>query len=383
MMRIPGFAVFLALMLAALFPAPTAAQDLNNASPEMLDGRHLIIAVTAANRRAAIQRMNDFAGRHPVEPVTVWPLRSIAIQCLVVRVRNGASVAATIRALGTEAGVRIVQPVNAFRVSQQAYRDELFEKQRAMRRMNIPAAHEVATGRRVSVAVIDTGVDTGHPDLRRRISMAKDFVDDGRGATAREAHGTAIAGVLAADGRNGRGIVGVAPDARVLALRACWEEGGSGRCTSFSLARALNFAILQRVSIINLSLGGPSDPLVADLIEEAISRNIVVVSARGRTGFPANLPGVIAADSRGGSGGRVPAPGTDVLTTLPGGRYGFRSGSSISAGHVSGVAALIKQARPSAAPAQIRSTLRQAARGGLDACLAVVSVARGGNAADC
>jgi len=381
--------LFLPLWASAPPAAGQSADAGSTASPPMLDGRHLIVAIRARDGRAARGRMRTLVERHPVEPVTVWPLDSIRVQCLVVRVRDGAPVAGTIRALGREAGVRIVQPIFAFQLNARlSYRDELFARQRALDGMNVPRAHAIATGARVDVAIVDTGIDAAHPDLRRRIARAADFVDDGRGAASGESHATAVAGVLAADGRNGRGIVGVAPDARILALRACWEGGGSGRCTSFSLARALNFAILRRADIINLSLSGPADPLVRDLVAEAMSRGIVVVSA-GR-GFPADIPGVIAADRAAARrSGAVPAPGTDVLTTLPGGRYGFRSGASISAGHVSGVVALMRQTRRSAGAGEILVALRTAARSeragawGIDACLAVASIARRGRAEDC
>lgn len=368
---IRALALLAALLIASAGHAQTP-RDLS--SPAMLDGRHLIITVAISTEGEARRRMASLAARHPVEPITVWPLQSIALHCLVVRVSDGASVRAAIRALGAEPGVRTVQPVNSFRTSDVQYPDELFPKQRALSAMNVARAHEVATGARVRVAIVDTGIDAGHPDLSRRVSLSRDFVNDGRDAASPERHGTAVAGVVAADGRNGRGMVGVAPDARLLALRACWEEGRQGRCASFSLARALNFAILRGPDVINLSLGGPDDPLLRDLIERAIARGIIVVSAGGGS-FPANVPGVIAANR---SGGRVAAPGTDVITTLPGGRYGFRSGTSISAGHVSGIVALMRQSQPSAAASQIRAGLAAARRSVVDACLAVAAVRRRG-----
>src|SRR4030095_2032241 len=117
---------------------------------------------------------------------------------------------------------------------------------------------------------------------------------------AGENHGTAVAGVIAARADNHLGIAGVAPRARVLALRSCWQQSGSETsCTTLGLALALSAAIERDAQIINLSLGGPADRLVHRLIDAALARRIAVVVAVDRSaergGFPAGLAGVVAA----------------------------------------------------------------------------------------
>ena len=138
-------------------------------------------------------------------------------------------------------------------------------------------------------------------------------------------------------------MMGVAPQAELIGLRACWQaQGEGGRCNSFSLARALNFAILNDVQVLNMSLGGPPDPLLQELIEAAEAAGIVVVAAWGENPeptFPASMPGVIAAGQ--GTEHQVPAPAVDVLSTAPDNDYRYVSGSSVAAAHVSGVVALL------------------------------------------
>jgi subtilisin family serine protease len=158
------------------------------------------------------------------------------------------------------------------------------------------------------------------------------------------------------------GIAGVAPLARLLALRACWQAAATDtRCSSLTLSLALSAALDHDAQVINLSLGGPPDRLLQRLIETAQSRGIVVVAARnGKArdgGFPAALPGVIAVgDSPPAAPAQgVTAPGTDVLATLPPSRWGIVSGSSYAAAHVSGLVALVLEARLRQGPLRVRA----------------------------
>jgi subtilisin family serine protease len=159
--------------------------------------------------------------------------------------------------------------------------------------------HRVATGKNVRVAAIDSGAELDHPDLRGRIAIERNFVD-AREAVA-ELHGTAVAGIIAARAGNGVGIVGVAPEAQLMALRACWQspaDANATLCSTFTLAKALQFAIDNKARVINLSLGGPRDRLIERLVAAAVARGIVVVVAAdpriGDGGFPASLAGVLA-----------------------------------------------------------------------------------------
>jgi subtilisin family serine protease len=141
----------------------------------------------------------------------------------------------------------------------------------------------------------------------------------------------------------------------LLGLRACWQQRGAGAatvCDGLSLAKALYFAIEQKADVINLSLSGPDDRLLRTLVEAALARGSVVVAAydshKPDGGFPASAPGVIAVSDHAFAGHSEHvyiAPGRDVPTTQPGGRWFLVNGSSFSAAHVSGLAALVRQRR--------------------------------------
>jgi subtilisin family serine protease len=242
--------------------------------------------------------------------------------------------------------------------------------------------HRVSTGRTVTVALIDSGVHAAHPDLAGQLAVRRNFVDDVPDAA--EPHGTAVAGVIAARTGNGVGIAGVAPGARIMALRACWETNRQpARCNSFTLGKAINYALENGARIINLSLGGPPDRLLQSLLEAALARGVIVVGAadpqRADGGFPASHPGVIAV-ARGGEGRQVAstmlyAPGTDVPSCVPGTGWGMVSGSSYAAAHIAGLSALLAQLQPRADAQKLRRMLDggapTSATGNIDACAAV------------
>src|SRR6266513_6276325 len=196
--------------------------------------------------------------------------------------------------LAQDPSVESVQAMNVFNVL--AYNDPLYPLQPSASAWHLAEVHKVATGKRVKVAEVDTGVEINHPDLFGQIALARDFVDVE--SNVAELHGTAVAGIIAARADDGIGIVGIAPDARLYALRACWQPAASGShavCNSFTLAKALQFAIDENVQVINLSLGGPPDRLLGRLLDAALSRGITIVAAADKTlrdsGFPASHRG--------------------------------------------------------------------------------------------
>jgi subtilisin family serine protease len=217
--------------------------------------------------------------------------------------------------------------------------------------------------------------------------VTRNFVD-GRVGVGEE-HGTAIAGIIVATGNNGVGIVGIAPEARLLALRACWEtaqRADAAVCSSFTLAKALQFALEADAQVINLSLGGPRDRLLERLLDVALSRGVTVVSAAdpqsGDGGFPASHRGVLAIagdDAQDVAGNILRAPGRDIPTTVPGGKWSFVTGTSFAAAHMTGLVALLRELSPALSATQVRGLLAAPAVSGLavdshaivDACAAV------------
>ena len=242
----------------------------------------------------------------------------------------------------------------------------------------VTESQRYARGKGVKIAVIDTGIDEHHIDLRNQLDQYLNFVSAEQDINSMEFHATAVAGVIAAEGGNGHGIVGVAPDARLSVLRACVEAnpGNSrGKCSSLALARALDWAIINQVQIINMSVRGQDDDLVTRLIRKAYDKGIVVVAAtdltHGELDFPAKLNEVIAVSDQESNSlvGLAAhsqrifiAPGEEILSTLPNNTYDFVTGASFAAAHVSGIIALILEAAPDYPPAEVITLLRGSVR---------------------
>ncbi|KNB49741.1 type VII secretion-associated serine protease mycosin [Streptomyces caatingaensis] len=263
--------------------------------------------------------------------------------------------------------------------------------------LNVREAWRTTRGAGVTVAVLDTGVDATHPDLRGRVLPGKDLVGFGaeRGDRSWARHGTAMAGIVAGRGHgpgNGDGVVGVAPEARILPVRVILEEGDPARSRArggrgSALAEGIRWAADHGADVINLSLGDDSatahpDPGEDAAVRHALAKGAVVVASAGnggehgdRVSYPAAYPGVIAVTAVDRAGGRaafstrrwysaVAAPGVDVVIADPDRRYYAGWGTSAAAAFVSGAAALLRSAHPGLSPSRVRELLVSTARGG-------------------
>jgi len=307
----------------------------------------------------AVDRTLDaLAAEHGIERLDGWPIRSLGVYCEVFYVPGDYGVDDVIDGLMSDMRVDLVQRMNIFETLASRYDDPYADLQISMPQLGLEQAHELATGRGVTVAVIDTAIDVSHPDLRGHVRAQYDFVADGRARRDGEVHGTAVAGVIASTAGNNEGIVGIAPDVDIAALRACWAsspDSSAAQCSSFTLAQALEVAIGLAPEVVNLSLAGPADPLLSRLLDETIRRGIIVVTAEpapgGSGSFPASQPGAIVASPAPSplplrQPNRLPAPASEILTTVPRAGYAFMSGSSLAAANVSGVIALLLERDP-------------------------------------
>lgn len=291
-----------------------------------------------------LARVRRVAEDHDLRELEAWPVPALQIYCVVMAVPEHASRDALIRRLNADARIELAQPVHQYRLLLgQPYDDPLFDVQFGKHRPALESVHTMTRGGGVRIAIIDGEVDTSHPDLRgqvRRHAASPRSVD-----LSMLMHGTAVAGVVAAMPGNGEGLVGLAPDAEVTAYGACRHRHGSQvRCTSVSLALAIERATEDGADVINLSLTGPADWLLERLLEHAHERGAVLVAATdgGTTqSFPASLPYVHAA-------GELATPWfaqSTRFSTRAGGGYQVFTGASMSAAGATGAAALLLSER--------------------------------------
>lgn len=306
----------------------------------------------AKNQAAREKIGRKLAKEYGVKFVGFWPMPLLGLDCLIMEAAEGQSAATAIQRVGGDRRVEWAQPMNVYSPNQArpTYNDPLFTVSPAAHQWRLADLHRVSTGKGVTIAIVDSRIDDKHPDLAGRMKMSRDFV--AKGNPAPETHGTGVAGVIAAKPNNSIGIVGVAPDAQLIGLRACWQQSGGGvsLCDSVSLAKSLHFAVENKVDIVNLSLSGPRDRLLASLIDVGRARGIFFVASvdpeREKGGFPASHKSVIAISDTPSVAllfGGYSAPGRGIPTTRPGGSWYLVDGSSYAAAHVSGLIALIKQ----------------------------------------
>jgi hypothetical protein len=333
--------------------------------------------------RTARQRIAAALAReYKLELLEDWAMPALNVDCYRMRVPAGSQAAAILEALARDKRVAWAQMIQDF-VAQGGGSDPLYKVQPAAVPWQLDEIRKAATGRKVLVAVVDSGIESNHPDLQGQVALQENFV--GGQTYVAEQHGTAVAGVIAARAGNGVGIEGIAPDARLMALRACWQTDAGTRCNSFTLAKAINFALTQGAQIINLSLSGPQDRLLQQLVETAEARGVRVVGAVDPKlpdgGFPANYSGVFAVDYDGAPPGKahpLHAPGHDIPTTIPGARWGVVSGSSYAAAHVTGMLALIGELKPQMTSAALREAIvpyeGKAPLTGIDLCATIMRI---------
>jgi hypothetical protein len=344
----------------------------------------------SSNARQAMRALEQEYG---LREVNAWPIEPLHIHCAVLEIPSGADRNTLLAALSKDHRVKLTQPLQTFATRTDGYNDPYIGLQRGFQQMDVADAHPWSRGEGVKVAIIDTGVDIQHADLRGSIAAAANFVDADDAQFRRDRHGTEMAGVIAAVANNREGIVGIAPNARLFIFKACWQQqldADAARCNSFTLARALTAAFDMHAQVVNLSLAGPDDPLVGDLIREGLRRGVLFVGAAAEgsaaEGGLLHQPGIIevaSAETHSASPNALYAPGREILTLLPGGHYDFASGVSIATAQVSGVVALMLAKNPQLSAAAAYRLLRDTSSSlkaddgsvrGVDACAAVVTL---------
>ena len=338
----------------------------------------------------------ELARTYRLQRIRSEPLSLLGARAELMRVRQGRSQEAVLAALQRDTRVRSAQPNQQYLrgagdapISLDLAKADRFSRdpadnrslqpsipQYALRKLDLPDAHQLALGRNVAIAVIDSAVDARHPDLRG--AVARSFNAVGRPDAAPDYHGTAVAGIIRAHGL----VQGAAPGAEILSVRAFRANGDADGPTTTTqiLISAVDWAVRNGARVLNMSFIGTNDPALQQILNAADSKGVTVVAAAGNGGptappvYPAAYPDVIAVtavdekDQRyqyanRGSYIALAAPGVDILAPIERGGYAYVSGTSFAAAYVSAIAALLLERDPSL---DARSILKLLATGAED-----------------
>ncbi|MCW3975480.1 MAG: S8 family peptidase [Candidatus Bathyarchaeota archaeon] len=240
-------------------------------------------------------------------------------------------------------------------------------------------------GEGIVIAVLDTGIDHNHPDLKDNIIKGWNFVDGNDNTTDLDGHGTHVSGIIAATVNNGIGIAGIAPKAKIMPLKVISERGGSW----LDLDGAIRYATANGAKIISMSLGGKMSPaftLSTSLtIKTAYYNNVTIIAAAGNEGtssklYPAAYSNVISVSaidkehnkaefSNYGRHITFSAPGVNIYSTMPtypvfltteynySQNYDYLNGTSMACPFVTGIAALLLSKYPDLTPEMVKDTM--------------------------
>lgn len=322
----------------------------------------------------SVNDADELARRHGLTRVSSENFPLIGATIGLFRITDGRPSETVRREFAADGSVRSLQPNFRYVLQDQksAVPTEGDPAQYALAKLRLPQAHTLALGANVTVAVIDSGIDGRHPELAN--SIADNF--DALGSTeGPHVHGTGIAGAIVAHAR----LMGSAPEARIIAIRAFGGTTGGAESSSYIILRSLNYAAEHGAQIVNMSFAGPKDAVIERAIAAAATRGLVLIAAAGNAGakspplYPAANPNVIAVSatdqqdklftaSNRGNYIALAAPGVDIFLPAPDGKYQMTSGTSFSAAYVSGVAALLLERNYAMKPEALRMTLARTAR---------------------
>jgi len=266
------------------------------------------------------------------------------------------------------------------RITDTLSRDTLRTSQWALTTLRAERAWSVTTGTAVTVAVIDTGVQAGHPDLAGTVVAGVDLIGDKAsstdGSNDENGHGTHVAGIIGAIANNSTGVAGLAPGVKILPVRVL---DGDGAGYDSDIADGIVRAVDRGAKVLNLSMGGTDSGAISTAVKYAIGKNVVVVAAAGNeredgnpVSYPAADEGVIGVGATDSSNTDAPfsntgsyvdlaAPGVGVWSTYKGGTYRQQSGTSMASPHVAAAAALTLAVAPGLSPAAVTRVLEETA----------------------
>lgn len=377
----------LGLLANGLVPLSTSAAEskftsLQDVAAVTVDQPQLQSKINAANEKVVSEdtlviKMNKLltSAQHKAAGATLVQQFS-DLNYAVVKVKNKKDLQKVIRNYQKLNGVKSVSPSVLFKPlgvidpkSSSQYQNSLLQLEKAQK---------LAGKNAVTVAVIDQGVDSKHPDLKGRLLSSYNTVNPMNPGSP-DYHGTHVSGIIAANKGNGIGGYGVNPNAKILPIDVFDRGWGA---SDYAIANGILHAVEKGAKVINMSLGGPmKSPLVEEALKKAAEKNVVVIAAAGNTGddtisYPAAYEGVISVGSINsdkklsyfssyGPSVDVVAPGEDIYSTM----YDYEkkstfvkmSGTSMASPMVAGVASLLLSKNPKLTPAQIEYILEETA----------------------
>ena len=291
----------------------------------------------------------------------------------VVRPRDDVDASAWLNRWRKSRYVQYIQPNHRVTISA-VPDDTLYRFQQHLGLIKAEQAWERATGSdSLIIAVVDTGVDLTHPDLKDNLVTGVNLIDPGKPPQDDHGHGTNVAGVIGAVGNNKTGVTGVAWKAKLMPIKAL-EADGSG--SEDQLGRGIRYAMERGAKIVVLSLGlYHYSEYMSEIVREAEQKGVLLVAATGNDGkdikYPAAYPTVLAVggvkadkqrENRSNFGPEIDVVAPwKVFTTALNGGYDYNEGTSMAAPQVAAVAALLWSQNPSLTPSQIRSHIRSTA----------------------
>jgi len=307
-----------------------------------------LLIVYPKSEASNIKKITDKYNLAPIDRVV---LSSVNTGLLLAKTNNQNPLNLTKTINETEKNIQAT-PNNTFKLAAVT-----FNKAYSLLETGVSYVHKTTLGSGISICMVDTPVDIFHPSFSNSFIETQDFIDYSPDNLDMMAHGTSVAGVLISQNK----LIGVAPKSRLFAISAfstTKTRPYTLQGSSANIAKAINSCITHNVDVINLSFTGGKDPLIEKLITKAINKGIIVIAAGGNGGhwgstiYPALIPGVLAATavddkkrlfSMANKGRFIDyaAPGVDVLTTAPGGKYTLATGTSLSSAHLSGIVALL------------------------------------------
>lgn len=307
-----------------------------------------IVLLYESNKGAGVK---DLTKRYNLRTISQNVLSSVATGMVVAKT-NGQNPLVLSKAINKKEKDVEASTNNAFTPAITSFKDAY-----SMVDTGVRSVHATTKGNGITICMVDTPIDIFHPSLSDALIETSEMVDFNPDDYDTMMHGTSVAGVLVSQNQH----IGIAPKAKLFAISAFTTTKARPHIlqgSSSNIAKAIDSCIQHDVDVINLSFTGGRDALVEKLVNKAIDKGIIVVAAGGNGGhwgstiYPAVIPGVLATTavdqdkqlySLADKGTFIDyaAPGVNVLTIAPQGKYKLASGTSISSAHLSGIVALL------------------------------------------